>query len=310
MVNLRKLDLNLLVVFDAIYAERQITMAGHRVGLSQPAVSNALRRLRDVLEDELFTRGPDGLLPTARAQELAGPVHQILEELSQVLDQRPFDPTTARGVISVATVDLFEALLVPALAVALADRAPGVNLRLVPTAGRSYEMLDRGEVDLAVASFGALPKRFRKQICAIAEYGCVMRAGHPLSQKELTVEDYAGARHVLLNPKGDRRGWADDGLEALGLERQVCLTVTNFMSARRILLETDAIMTAPQPMVDHMAKELDLVGCACPLVAPDAYKSLDVIWHKRLFSHPLGVWFTDLIAEVSEQVFGALPETS
>lgn len=310
MVNLRKLDLNLLVVFDAIYAERQITMAGHRVGLSQPAVSNALRRLRDVLEDELFTRGPDGLLPTARAQELAGPVHQILEELSQVLDQRPFDPATAQGVISIATVDLFEALLVPALAVALADRAPGVNLRLVPTAGRSYEMLDRGEVDLAVASFGALPKRFEKQICAVAEYACVMRAGHRLSQKRMTAEDYAGARHVLLNPKGDRRGWADDALEALGLERQVCLTVTNFMSARRILLESDAIMTAPQPMVDHMAKELDLVGCACPLVAPDTYKSLEVIWHKRLFSHLLGVWFTDLIAEVSEQVFGALPTGS
>lgn len=304
VVNLRKLDLNLLVVFDAIYAERHITQAGHRVGLSQPAVSNALRRLRDVLEDELFTRGPDGLLPTARAQELAGPVHQILEELSQVLDQRPFDPATAQGVISIATVDLFEALIVPELAVALAERAPGLNLRLVPTSGQSYEMLDRGEVDLAVASFGALPKRFEKQICAVADYGCIMREGHPLAQKPMTAEGYAGARHVLLNPRGDMRGWADDALEARGMQRQVCLTVTNFMSARQTLLETDAIMTAPQPMVDHMAKEAGLVACDCPLVAPDAYRSLEVIWHKRLFSHPLGAWVVELIGDVSDHVFG------
>ncbi|GAA6209473.1 LysR family transcriptional regulator [Cognatishimia sp. WU-CL00825] len=306
-MNLRRLDLNLLVVFDAIYAERNITQAGHKIGLSQPAVSNALSRFRHVIGDELFVRGPKALLPTRRARDIAGPIHAILTELSTVLDDAPFDPRTAQDVISIAMVDFFETLMLPRLMAFLDKNAPGIRLRLIPSFGRSIDYLDNGEVDIAIASFGHPPDRFGKQTLMVANYACVMRRSHSLATQTMSVKNFAQARHLLLSPKGDMRGFVDTELAKMGLARQVCLTVTGFLAASEVLLQTDTVMTAPEPVADKLALHPDLIKLPCPIVAPKDHMRLDAIWHKRHFGHAMGQWFLQTLAEIAQQITG--PET-
>jgi DNA-binding transcriptional LysR family regulator len=301
-MNLRRLDLNLLIVFDAVYAERSVTRAGERIGLSQPAVSNALTRLRAVVGDDLFTRGPKGLVPSRRARAMAGPVQTILADLRMVLDDAPFAPDQAQDIISIAMVDFFETLMLPPLMQFLTQNAPGIRLRLVPSSGRSYEMLQTGEVDLAIASYTSPPDSFGLQTLMHADYACVMRHNHPRSKGPMTVERFSALQHILLSPNGDMHGFVDDALSKLGLSRKVSLTITSFQSAVKILTETDMVMTAPIPVVDMLTKSSELCSLPCPVETPENYKRLDVIWHKQRFNHPLGNWFRDVLTQIAADV--------
>jgi DNA-binding transcriptional LysR family regulator len=298
-MNLRALDLNLLVVFDAVFLEKNITRAGLRVGLSQPAVSNALTRLRGHMKDELFLRGPEGLRPTPRALELAPAIRAILSELERVLDPQAFDPATAMRSFTVAAVDYFSVVIAPALLGILTREAPGIRLQIMPSVGRTFEALDHGEIDFGAASFGDAPDRFGYHRLIEDSYSCVVRRGHPLAG-ELDLRRYAQAAHLLVSPRGDARGFADDELAKAGLTRHVALVINHFAAAPSIVAQSDLVLTAPTLILKRLLTDR-LVLLPSPVAAPMAFRHLDLIWHDRLVRHPAHLWFRDAIIRAGSE---------
>jgi DNA-binding transcriptional LysR family regulator len=299
VMNLRSIDLNLLVVFDALMRDRHVTRAALHVGLSQPAFSNALTRLRERLQDELFIRSPDGMRPTPRAFELAGPIRAALSEIEQALDGSTFDPATAERSFSIVALDYVAIVLIPPLIERLRTEAPGVTLRVFGASGRSAEMLDAQEVDLALIGWSNPPERFASMPIIDDDWVCMMRAGHPLAKKPLTLDSYAAARHLLVSPSGDTRGWVDNALAEQGRTREVGLVMTGFGPANLSLEVSDMILTCPARVAQAMCRG-GMVTVPCPVSAPPAMRSLDMIWHERLGRHPAHVWLRSLIVEVAD----------
>jgi DNA-binding transcriptional LysR family regulator len=290
-MNLRRVDLNLLPIFDALMRERNVTRAADKVGLSQPAFSNALARLRGFFEDDLFLRGPDGMRPTARALELADQVHEALAAIDAALDPVRFDPATAHRTFNVETNDYVVSAFFPALMQLLRVEAPGVDVRVTPQTGRSFERLDAQDIDLAISAFGDPPDRFGVEALSRDGYGVVMRKTHPLADDKLTLARYAGAIHVLVTPRGDPRGFIDEQLAERGLTRRIGLTVNQFASALPVVVGSDLIATLPLRIAQIGAKRFGLVLKDAPLLPPRGFQEVQMIWHKRLGAHPANSWF-------------------
>jgi len=298
-MNLRSLDLNLLVVFDAIYEHRNVTRAAETVFLSQPATSNALSRLRHHLKDELFLRSPTGLRPTPRATELAPRLRSILSELTDVLDPQVFDPATTTVSLTIATVDYFEVVVGPWLMKILSREAPGIRARFTPTRGRAQEALDHGDVDFASAAFGTVHERFGQCELLTDSYYCCVRKGHPLSKKKPTLRQYAKASHLLVSPGGGVRGFVDDELAKAGLTREVSLVVDHFAVAPNLVANSDLILTAPVRLLNSL-KTPKLVVLESPVSTPERYRFLELIWHDRLSRHPANEWMKNAIIRAAE----------
>lgn len=295
-MNLAGMDLNLLLVFDAVMNERNATRAGERIGMSQPAVSNALNRLRYVMKDELFLRGADGMRPTARAMELELPVRRALTEIEHALDPVVFDPATARRTFTVATTDYATLTLLPYLAGYLMEEAPGVNVHTIPIEGRLYEKLDAQEADYGLTALGTVPGRFGREDIGTDRFVCMMKSDHPLAcHDEIPLDDYAAARHLLVTPRGDAHGFVDDFLSDHNLKRQIAMTVNGFGSVPMIVASSDLIATIPSKMADKCTDFFDLRIVPSPVPKPEGVVGEVLIWHKRLTDHPAHSWFRDLI---------------
>lgn len=298
---LRALDLNLLVVFDAIYKERNVTRAAKKLFLSQPATSNALTRLRAQLKDELFLRGPKGLRPTPRAMEIAPRLHDILADLEQVLEQQAFDPATAKRTVTIAEVDYFSVVIAPVLMDVLVREAPGIRVQITQSVGQSFKALDHGEVDFAVAAFGDVPERFGQTRLIEDNYSCLVRKGHPLVKQKLNLRQYAQASHLLVSPRGDPRGFVDDELAKAGLTRHVGLVVDHFAVAPPIVAESDLILTAPTLILKRLKTSAHVMFDS-PVDLPIDFRCLDLIWHDRLSRHPALEWIRHAIEQAALEV--------
>ena len=298
-MNLAGFDLNLLLVFDAVMRERHVTRAGERIGMSQPAVSNALNRLRHLLKDDVFLRGSDGMRPTYRALELAGPVRDALQNLETALDSSPFDPKTARRSFAVGTNDYALPTLMPELAARLEKEAPGITIRLVSSAGQTFDMLDMQSIDVGISAFSTIPERFGSAELIDDRYVLIMRKLHPLAQGDLSLADYAGARHLLVSPRGDSRGFVDDALDERGLERQIAMTVTSFSSAPGLLAASDLILAMPERIAKSVAPIYGLTMRPAPFPGPKAYSSAILVWHRRLADHPAHLWFRQVLQDLA-----------
>ncbi len=295
-MNLAGVDLNLLLVFDAVITERNATRAGDRIGMSQPAVSNALNRLRHVLKDELFLRGPDGMRPTARALELAKPVRQALTEIENALQPTVFDPATAKRTFTVATTDYASLTLLPYLARYLMEEAPGVNLHTIPIDGRLYEKLDAREADYGLTALGKVPSRFGRADIGTDRFVCMMRTDHPLAKySEIPLNEFAAARHLLVTPRGDAHGFVDDYLKDRGLSRQIAMTVNGFGSVPMIVEASDLIASIPSIMAEKCSEFFDLKLLPCPVPSPEGIVGEVLVWHERLADHPAHSWFREMV---------------
>lgn len=301
-MNLSGIDLNLLLVFDAVMQERHVTRAGNKVGMSQPAMSNALNRLRHHLKDELFVRGPEGMRPTPRALELSAPIRSALQDLDQALNPAKFDPATASKTFAIGTNDYFAATLMPRVVTAMEREAPGINIKLVPSAGRTFELLDAQEIDFGISAFGDVPARFGATVLIDDTYVLLMRKGHPLSRGKLTLAKYAAARHMLMSPRGDATGFVDQALAKQGLTRQVAITINSFSSAPGLLAATDLVFMAPKRVADTFAPLYDLATRKAPIEGPREYSTATIVWHSRLASHAAHVWFREIIRAIAEDV--------
>lgn len=217
---LSTLDLNLLLVFDAIYAERSVTRAGQRLGLSQSAVSHALSRLRERLGDELFAKGADGMVPTARARAVAPRVHASLSALQSALGDTQFDPTASQRYFTVAADPYARAVLLPPLIALLRQEAPGIELRIRPGFAGLTDALDSGDIDIALARYARVPERFGVLDILAERHLWALRADHPAASSPLTLERLADLPQLVRVIPGDEDAGADLPASGRGLVRR------------------------------------------------------------------------------------------
>jgi len=245
LMNEGRLDLNLLLVFEAMMRERSVTRAAERLGIGQPAVSNALGRLRVLLKDELFVRGPGGMVPTARALELAEPVETAMATLRDAVSPKAaFDPVSSSRRFTLSAGDYAAITLFPRLIARVRSAAPHVDLRFrFVEKDDVAEALDSGEIDVALGVFASPSKRFIMKPLLEETFACVVRAGHPVVAQGLTLESYAALPHLLVTERGDDVGAVDEVLRGLGLKRRVAITVPHLLLLPWFLCESDLIAT-------------------------------------------------------------------
>ncbi len=279
-VNLAGIDLNLLVALDALLAERSVTRAAERVGLSQPAMSRALGRLRALFGDRLLVRTSAGLVPTPRAEALAPRLRAVLAEVGRIVQAPSFDPARMRDTARIAMPDYLSILLLPALLRRLEREAPGLDIVLAPPRATTLAELEAGELDLAIGNFPDVPAGFYGNTVMTERFACLMRRGHPALTGPLTPQVYAGLRHALITIRDDRSpGTVDEALARLGLARRIALRVPNFLAAPLIVAETDLVVTLPLRLAQWLAGRADVQVLEPPLDLGSF--SMTQLWHER-----------------------------
>lgn len=313
-LNFRSLDLNLLRVFDEVMAERSLTRAAHKLSITQPAVSNAMRRLREVLGDELVVRSGQGVEPTPRALALWPPVREALAQLQESLAPGLFEPATAESTFVLAMADATAATLVPALVSIIEREAPGVSVRVLPLTTRDpRRLLDDEAADMAVGYFPAVladltaraqsggAVAFESRRLYDGEYVCVMRQGHPLADAPLTLDAYCEARHMLVSFSGRPFGFIDEALASLGRERKVVITVNQFFTAGRVVSGSNLLTVLPRHFVPVTGIADALVQRALPLDVPAVH--VDALWRRRGPQQTAMTWLLQALARSARRTF-------
>lgn len=295
-MDLADMDLNLLVVFHHLLRERRVSRVAETLGLSQPAVSNALRRLRTLLDDELFLRTPAGMEPTPYALQLAAPLTHALDTLRDALNVRAsFDPATSTRCFTVAMTDVGETYFLPVLMDALARSSPGVTLRCVSVADAALrEDMAQGRVDLALGSLPQLQAGFFQQALFRQPYLALMRQDHPLAaRKQVSLAQYRQAGHVRVLATGTGHGRVERALEKLGVARRVHLTVSHYAALGHVLGGTNLLATVPERFAQRVTVPFQLV--ARPLALPLPTSTIAQLWHAHLHRDPGHQWLRTLV---------------
>ena len=311
--NFRTLDLNLLRVFDAVMAERSLTRAARSLSLTQPAVSNALSRLRVALGDELVRRSGQGVSPTPRAMSLWPSVRDALRQLQQSLAPDGFVPAEADNAFVVAMADATAVELLPRLIAIATAEAPGVSMRVVPLATRDpRKLLDEETIDLAIGHFPAVKAdlgakaqvgkgvSYALRRLYESEYVCAMRDDHPLASGPLTLSRFCAARHLLVSFSGEPFGFIDEALVARGRKRQIVLTVNQFFTAARVVADTDLLTVLPRHFLGSAGVLETLQARPLPLDVPPI--QIDAIWHVRQETLSAHRWLRDAVQRSAEQL--------
>jgi DNA-binding transcriptional LysR family regulator len=304
-MELRDIDLNLLVVFNQLLTERKVSAVAERLGLSQPAVSNALRRLRALLDDPLFVRTGRGMEPTPFALQLAEPVAYALGTLHHALNQpQRFDPATSQRSFTLAMTDIGEIYFLPVLMEALARAAPGVRISTVrDTGARLRDEMESGAVDLAIGLLPALQAGFFQRRLFRQRYVCLLRRGHPAAAQPLTLAHFSALDHVVVISGGTGHSEVDAMLERAGVERRVRLVVPHFIAVGHILHSTDMIATVPERFATRCAEPFDLVALPHPANLPEI--AINLFWHERYHRDPASRWLRERLVELFAETAGA-----
>lgn len=312
--NFRTLDLNLLRVFDEVMTERSLTRAARKLSITQPAVSNALRRFREAMGDELIKRNGQEMVPTPRALALWPAVREALRQLQEVMTPSQFVPGEATTTFVLAMADATAAEFMPGLIEVMDRDAPGVSIRVVPLTTRDpRQLLDTEAVDLAVgyfpAAFTDLTARaqagevvaFAHQRLYSGEYVCVMRRDHPLAHEPLTLDLYCAARHLLVSFSGRPFGFIDESLALLGRERRIVLTVNQFFTAGKVVAHSNLLTILPRHFVNVTGIADQLVLRDLPFSVPTVH--VDAIWHHRVHRASAHEWLRNTIATLALTAF-------
>lgn len=270
-IDIRRADLNLLVVFQVLHAERHVGRAAQRLALTQSAASHALGRLRELFGDPLFVRHPKGVEPTARALELAPAIADILNRTHSILASRPFDANVASS-FSIATIDLTVPTIVVPLMEHLRRVAPEIDLRIVPLVREQVvAAFDRQEIDMALLNFPDPPARLARVPVLKDRYVGIARRGHPAFKgKQITAAAYAGLPHLLFSPRGDPAGFIDEPLaQASGRRRRVAMTIPHVMAIPSIIARTDLVTIIAERIARPYARQLGLIVFDPPIKLPD-----------------------------------------
>ncbi len=304
---LRGIDLNLLVVFDALMAERHVTRAAEHNGLSQPAMSKALNRLRHLLDDRLFERRDGRMEPTPRALELAGPIHGALSDISRTLTEpMTLDPGQIVATLRIAAIDLYPGTLLPALIAALRRDAPGLDIRFRPLERhRLHDQLAAGELDLAIAPPPAGGRDLRAEPLWTDRLVTLLSADHPLAAP-MTLDAFAAADHVVdsghvqVGPDGLGASVVDSILAARGLRRRIAVVLPNPAGIPFVVAATDLIATLPSRIIQDLPLPPKLLVVPAPL--PPVEVSPHLVWHARTQHSPVRAWLRALLRRIAAGV--------
>ena len=312
----RQLDLNLLRVFDEVMTERSLTRAANKLSLTQPAVSNALQRLREALGDDLMKRSGQEMSPTPRALALWPAVRDALGQLEGALVPGQFVPAQASNTFILAMADATAAKLMPGLLAAMDQTAPGVSIRVVPLTTRDpRRLLEDETLDLAIGYFPATMADLTARIqsgAAVAfsherlysgEYVCVMRSDHPLATESLTLANYCAARHLLVSFSGRPFGFVDEALAAIGQKRRIVLTVNQFFTAGKLVAGSNLLTVLPRHFVNATGIADQLVLRELPFAMPLVH--VDALWHHRVHRLTAHQWLRKTLVALGASAFEA-----
>lgn len=303
-MNLQSFDLNLLLAFESLMIERNVTRAAKRIGLSQPAMSNALSRLRRTFDDPLLVRTPEGMAPTAAAHSLIVPVRAALAQLRAALEERPaFDPTASKRTFHLATSDHVEIALIAPLVTKLLGKASRVSLRLTrPRAifqpPAVHALAD--SIDLAIGFFPdvpALDASIHSEVLWEESSVVLARKNHPRIKGKLTLRQFAAEHHAAVFYKTEGQGFIDTLLEQRGLARRAAVIVGHFASIPFVVAASDLIATVPDRTADHFAKQLKLQVLPVPIAIPPF--RMTMLWHERMEADLAHAWLRELIVETA-----------
>lgn len=300
-------DLNLLPVFLALMEERSVTRAAERLGITQPALSNALTRLRDTLKDPLFIRERYGMRPTAKAEALAPVIAAALDQLDGVVrDQQDFDPASAQQLFTLAPNSYVEFVLMPALVTRLRTRAPGIRLRLTPYGSDLAETgVTSGTTALALGRFVDPPNNLVVRHLMDEGLACVVRADHPQVGSKLTRKQYEQLKHVNVLPPGRLKFGLFQRLEREGLRREVAVSVTHFLAVPEMVAVSDYCATLPRLICRRLAGDPRLKVLPAPVDLGTF--PVEMAWHARYRHDPAHRWLRQQIVEVAQEIADAAP---
>ena len=295
-----RLDLNLIAVLEAIMLERNVTRAASSLAMSQPAVSNALRRARKLTKDQLFLKTATGVQPTSRMVAMWPELHRSLTAIRASFAPDDFDPASGATSFRIAVTDSLAMEAVSAIALTLQAQSPRARVSFaVHTHESSLEGIDRGTLDCAVGMFATLPREVHVQSLRTDRYVCVMRSGHELAQG-LTLDQFTAATHVLATPSGQELGLVDGWLSLTGRTRTITAVVNHFADALRIVARSDLLTCVPLGFFNGpwraIASGHELVARELPFETEKLLYKL--IWHERLQAHPAHQWFRALVGQV------------
>ena len=305
MTNISAFDLNLLRVLDALLSERSTVRAGKQIGLSQPAVSAALSRLRSAFDDELFFRQGQGLAPTSVALSLEEPVRDIMLGIEALLaKQSDFDPVTSKASFRVAGSDYFGELLMPQLLDRLVSSAPGMTVHLVDLVPHAHvETLAKNEIDLALVPQTNLPEWVDHETAFSSTFSVVVRRGHErlvrasiVAGDTIPLDLFCDLGHVLFSPEGRSAGMGDKALTEVGRTRRVAMSMNTFASVYRAVSNSDLVALIPTALAHHVADTANLEVFEPPMPIEPA--EILVTWHRRFTSDPAHTWFRSQVLEL------------
>lgn len=298
----KKFDLNLLNTFDALWRERNVTRAAQRMNVTQPAVSNALSRLRETFGDELFIRTPSGVEPTERCAEIAIDVREALRHVERTLASHDsFDPSVSERTFRIGALDYFDHVVLPPLMEKLRKDAPRVDLRISPVKlGETFEALDSGDLDFLFFGGAEPPKRISFQQLMEERFVLIMREGHPKANERMTLQQYADLAHIVFSTRGDSHTRIDDLLAEQGLQRRVALTSSHHTSIAETVRDTDMVALSPSRLARRHVERGGVIAVQPPLEFP--HFSVQFYWSRRLNSDPGAMWLKSVFEEVCGQV--------
>ncbi|MEZ7991992.1 MAG: LysR family transcriptional regulator [Halioglobus sp.] len=316
-MKVNRIDLNLLVYLDALLRERNVTQAANQLNLSQPAMSNGLRRLRELFNDPLLVRTSEGMTPTERALELEPVVREVLSKIDQAVQPRgEFEAGTAQRVFRIMASDYAESTLFPSVLGKLRTLAPGLTLDIMTPSDVSFLDVERGKVDMVINRFDSMPQSFHQIHLWDDSFTCVLSPENPVL-KDFTLENYLQANHVWVSKTGmgvgvgvdpsdvQRLGWVDAALNRLGKKRQIRVFTRHYQAAMTLAEQNDLIVTLPTRAAQLKLNNPRVVLREPPLEIPPL--ELKMAWSPLLQHNPANKWLRKLIVDTARELNGQQP---
>ncbi|MDI5932378.1 LysR family transcriptional regulator [Halomonas kalidii] len=298
MIKLSEIDVNLLVVFDLLYQEQNTQRVALRLGITQPAVSHALKRLRTLLGDELFERTSRGLMPTPLATRLHPPIAEALAQLQETLNRpEDFDPAVSERTFNIAMTDIGEIVFLPRLLQRLAREAPGISLSTVRSQHEDLKReMEEGRIDLAIGLIPQLGAGFYQQGLFVQRYVCLMKADHPLATGDFDLAAFVAAQHAVVVARGTGHGIVEEQLARSGVTRPVRLELPHFAAVPYIVSSTDLVVTVTDKLAEVTRERFRLAMREHPVPFPEI--PINLFWHRRFHQDAGNRWLRGLVFEM------------
>jgi len=303
-MNIRKSDLHLLLCFDALASTGSVSQAAHRMGITQPAMSNVLARLRERYADLLFVKTRNGMSPTPKALDLIEPIRRAIDQVGQVLAPAgSFDPRTCKARLTVTATDYVEFVLMPHLVQSLEKQAPGVELEIrVANRQMASQWLSRGEIDFRIGWVRRPPAELRFKKLYTDRFVCLVRTRHPVIRNELSVDDYCTLRHVrtAVHNMPETGPTIDEAVATVGRTLRIGVVSHDFLSLPFLVAKSDLIATLPERLAKPFVRTLPLKILPPPIKLPEL--AITLFWHERSQRSPLHRWFRDLAGAIAAKL--------